>query len=158
MKEKASFFLNLCLPSLDTQSLGAACVLSAVLRMPLESWAGVSLGHLSHAGLWLSAWPGPPGPSKGGLSLRGCAGQVNPRPILRTPAGPQSSCWSPCPVHYFRPSAVGALGFSVLQAHYAATVLDFIPCSQLPLCCCFLCCTVETSLHSSVPLWVLGSS
>lgn len=50
---------------------------------------GISLGHLSHAGLWLSAWPGSPGPSKGGRSLRGCAGQVNPQVYF------ENSSWSP---------------------------------------------------------------
>lgn len=50
---------------------------------------------------------------------------------------------------------LGTLGFSVLQAHSAATVLDFILWSQFPLCCCFSCRTVETSLHpqSSCGFW-----
>lgn len=42
----------------------------------------------------------------------------------------------PC---YFRPSAVGGhWGFSVLRAHTATTVSNFILlCSRFPLCCCF---------------------
>lgn len=115
MTEKASFFLNLCLPSLDAQGLDAAlCPFCSITDAIGKFGWETSHGHVSLAGFWPGAQlghPGPPGPSKGGLSLRGYAGQLNPLGLFQElQLAPRAAAGAPGPTHYFRLSAVGDTG------------------------------------------------
>lgn len=109
------FFLNLCLPSLDTQGLDAAlCPFCSITDAVGKFGWETSHGHISVAGLWPSAQPGhpgPPGPSKGGLFLRGCARQLSRLGLFQEfQLAPRAAAGAPRPTHYFRLSAVGDTG------------------------------------------------
>lgn len=129
-------------------------------RCHWEVWVGDQ--PWSHLPCWaLARCPARPSrssrPKQGWALSKGvCRAAQPPRSISRTPAGPQSSCWSPRAYPLFQAlSCWGHWGSLCYKLTLQQTVLDFIPWSQFPLCCCFSCRTVETSLHpqSSCGFW-----
>lgn len=159
MYERESiFFLNLCLPLFGR--LGSRCCPVFSLqyyRCHWKVWAGdrpwspFPCWALAECLTRLSK------PKRGWALSKGVCRVGQPPVYFENFSWPPEQLLEPlaCPLFpLFQAISCRALGFSVLQADYAATVLDFILCSQFPLYCCFSC-TVKTSLHFSVPLWVL---
>lgn len=146
MYERESiFFLNLCLPSLDTQGLDAALCPFCSITDALGKCSIVS--ESSQERLWPGGGGDPASPS---LALRGLVGNATPTPrspIWKAPAGREAAAGSRWPALLFQAlSCWGSLGVSVLVARILQQEcwILFYCRFHSPFRCCSSFRTVET--------------
>lgn len=90
----------------------ALCHFCSIIEFIGKFGQGTSLGHVSHVGLWPSAQPGPPGPSKDGLSLRGVQGSSTSQVYIENSSWPPEQLLEPPSLPTISgPQLSGALGF-----------------------------------------------